>query len=82
MFRHTLAAIASALVSYSYASAQDSILEQEAHRPYYRKPGTDSNTPTGYTPQQIRHAYGIDQIAIKGPDRLSESWTSPRLTVA
>jgi len=66
MFKNTLAAVAIAVASYSYASAQLSILEQEAHRPYHRKPGTDSTTPHGYTPQQMRHAYGIDQIANQG----------------
>src|ERR1700722_2877347 len=66
MFKNTLAAVAIAVASYSYASAQLSILEQEAHRPYHRKPGTDSTTPPGYTPQQMRHAYGIDQIANQG----------------
>jgi subtilase family serine protease len=48
------------------AQAQSSWLDQEAHRPYQRQPGTDSKTPTGYTPQQMLHAYGIDQIANQG----------------
>jgi len=55
-----------ALTSYSYAHAQLAILDQEAHRPYHRLPGTDGKTPKGYTPQQMRHAYGVDQIANQG----------------
>jgi len=48
------------------ADAQVTWLDQEAHRPFQRLPGTDGKTPTGYTPQQMRHAYGIDQIANRG----------------
>ena len=70
MFKNTLAAVAIAFASYSYAHAQLSILEQEAHRPYHRQPGTDSTTPHGYTPQQMRHAYGVDQIANQGAGQI------------
>jgi subtilase family serine protease len=70
MFKNTLAAAALAVASYSYAHAQLSILEQEAHRPYLREPGTDSTTPHGYTPQQMRHAYGVDQIANQGAGQI------------
>jgi subtilase family serine protease len=61
MLKNTLAA---------FALAQLSGLEQEAHRPYLRKSGTDSKTPSGYTPQQMRHAYGIDQIANQGAGQI------------
>jgi len=45
-------------------------LNQEAHRPYVRLPQPDSSTPKGYTPQQMRHAYGIDQIANQGAGQI------------
>jgi subtilase family serine protease len=70
MFKNTIAAVALAIAAHSYAHAQLSILEQDAHRPYLRKPGTDSKTPTGYTPQQMRHAYGLDQIANQGAGQI------------
>jgi subtilase family serine protease len=50
--------------------AQDSWLDQEAHRPYQRQPGGDGKTPTGYTPQQMLHAYGVDQIANQGAGQI------------
>jgi len=70
MLKTAVAAAATALALHSYAHAQLSILEQEAHRPYHRNPGTDRATPTGYTPQQMRHAYGIDQIANQGAGQI------------
>src|SRR5580693_2680396 len=63
MFKNTLTALALAATSYGAAQAQVSWLDHEAHRPYQRQPGGDSKTPTGYTPQQMQHAYGVDQIA-------------------
>ena len=70
MFKNTFAVVALAVAAHAYAHAQLSILEQEAHRPYLRKPGTDGKTPTGYTPQQMRHAYGVDQITNQGAGQI------------
>lgn len=70
MFKNALAALALAAISYGSAHAQVSWLDQEAHRPYQRQPGTDSTTPTGYTPQLMRHAYGFDQIANQGAGQI------------
>jgi len=61
-----LVAVTLAALCLGAAQAQSSWLDQEAHRPYQRQPGTDSKTPTGYTPQQMLRAYGIDQIANQG----------------
>src|SRR5579871_5855595 len=66
MWQNALAAMALAGVFYGSAWAQLIWLEQEAHRPYQVKPGTDMNRPTGYTPQQLLHAYGIDLITNQG----------------
>ena len=66
MWKNALASIALAGVSYGSACAQLTWLEQEAHRPYQVNPGTNRNQPTGYTPQQILHAYGVDQIGNQG----------------
>jgi subtilase family serine protease len=70
MFKNTLTALALAATSYGAAQAQVSWLDQEAHRPYQRQPGGDSKTPTGYTPQQMQHAYGVDQIANQGAGQI------------
>jgi subtilase family serine protease len=70
MFKTTHIALALAAVSYTAAHAQVSWLDQDAHRPYQRQPGTDAKTPTGYTPQQMRHAYGVDQIANQGAGQI------------
>jgi len=66
MSKNILAAAALVVAAHSYAHAQPSILDQEAHRPYLRKPGPDGKTPVGYTPQQMQHAYGVDLIANQG----------------
>jgi subtilase family serine protease len=63
-------AIALAAASYGAAHAQVSWLQQDAYPPYQRQPGTDSKRPTGYTPQQMRHAYGVDQIANEGAGQI------------
>ncbi len=47
------------------AQAQEEI-HQEAHRPLIKRWHADSNVPSGYTPTQIRHAYGVDQITNQG----------------
>jgi len=70
MLKNALSALTLVVASYAPAHAQISWLEQEAHRPYQRQPGTDSKTPTGYTPQQLRHAYGVDQIANQGAGQI------------
>src|SRR5580692_2489464 len=66
MSKNIRTALALCALSFGAAQAQVSWLDQEAHRPYQRQPGTDSKTPTGYTPQQMQHAYGVDQIANRG----------------
>jgi subtilase family serine protease len=70
MFKNALITVALAAASYGAAYAQVSWLDQEAHRPYQRQPGTDGKKPTGYTPQQMRHAYGVDQIANQGAGQI------------
>ncbi len=72
MLRPHLTALSALILSCSAALAQPepAWLQQEAHRPYQRMPGTDSKTPTGYTPQQMRHAYGVDQIANQGAGQI------------
>jgi subtilase family serine protease len=70
MFKNALITVAMVAASYTSAHAQVSWLDQEAHRPYQRQPGTDGKTPTGYTPQQMRHAYGVDQIANQGAGQI------------
>ncbi len=64
MFKTALATLAFAACA--IAQSTNDVLDQEAHRPYVRQPGTNAQTPTGYTPQQMRHAYGVDQIANQG----------------
>jgi len=46
--------------------AQPSPLDQEAHRPIHLNVTPDSSKPFGYTPTQILHAYGFDQVANQG----------------
>jgi len=70
MLMKSLLAAVLGVASFSIAYAQDTGLEQEAHRPYIRKPGPDGATPSGYTPQQMRHAYGVDQIANQGAGQI------------
>jgi|SRR5580658_137523 subtilase family serine protease len=70
MLKNARIALTLAVASYGAAQAQDSWLDQEAHRPYVRQPGTDGKTPTGYTPQQMQHAYGVDQIANQGAGQI------------
>jgi subtilase family serine protease len=48
------------------ADGQIDELHQEAHRPLIKRFHPDSKTPVGYTPAQIRHAYGIDLISNQG----------------
>jgi subtilase family serine protease len=70
MFKNAVTALSLAAAVFGAAHAQVSWLDQEAHRPYQRQPGTDSKTPTGYTPQQMLHAYGVDQIANQGAGQI------------
>jgi len=70
MFRNALAVLGLAVAPYFAAQAQPSWLDQEAHRPYQRQPGSSPTTPSGYTPQQMRHAYGVDQIANQGAGQI------------
>ena len=68
--KNALIALTLAAACYPAARAQDSWLNQEAHRPYQRLPGSNSSTPSGYTPQQMQHAYGVDQIANQGAGQI------------
>lgn len=68
MFRSIAAAFLAA--SCSSAFAQFAWLDQEAHRPYQRLPIGNGSTPSGYTPQQMWHAYGLDQIANQGAGQI------------
>ncbi len=51
--------------AYAQARGEDE-LHQEAHRPLIKTYHPESKTPVGYSPAQIRHAYGLDQIANGG----------------
>lgn len=62
------AALAAAFIG--GAQAQTSWLDQEVHLPYERAPIPNSGQPTGYTPAQMRHAYGVDQIANQGEGQI------------
>jgi subtilase family serine protease len=64
MHRQILAV--SVMATFPLVHAQISPLDQEAHRPLQKMITPDSTTPSGYTPAQIRHAYGFDQIANLG----------------
>jgi len=46
--------------------AQVNPLDQEAHHPLHLIATPDSSQPFGYTPDQVHHAYGFDQIANQG----------------
>jgi subtilase family serine protease len=70
MLKNAFIAVMLAAAFYSAAQAQYSWLDQEAHRPYQRQPGTNGSTPTGYTPQQMQHAYGVDQITNQGAGQI------------
>src|SRR5580700_2221840 len=70
MFKNALTALVLTAACYGAAHAQISWLDQEAHRPYVRQPGGDGKTPTGYTPQQMLHAYGVDQIPNQGAGQI------------
>jgi subtilase family serine protease len=48
------------------AQAQTNPLDQQAHRPFQQQVTPDSSQPFGYTPLQLRHAYGFDQILNQG----------------
>jgi subtilase family serine protease len=70
MPKHTFAVLVVGFTAFSAASAQDSFLNQEAHTPYQRQVTGNGSTPSGYTPQQMQHAYGIDQIANQGAGQI------------
>jgi subtilase family serine protease len=70
MQRRRIETAALAAVFIGCAQAQVSWLDQEAHRPYQRASVPDNQTPHGYTPQQMRHAYGVDQIANQGEGQI------------
>lgn len=50
----------------SAGGAQTDPLLEEAHRPIIKHYLPDSSTPQGFTPVQIRHAYGVDQLTNQG----------------
>ena len=56
-----------ALVPMAFAQIPE--LTQDAHYPLTLIPST-TNEPAGYTPQQIRHAYGVDQIPNQGEGQI------------
>jgi subtilase family serine protease len=51
---------------FALAHAQVNPLDQPAHRPFQRQVTPDSRVPFGYTPEQVRSAYGFDQIPSQG----------------
>lgn len=55
-----------ASAAFTVLQAQINPLEQEAHRPLQLHATPDSSKPFGYTPSQIRHAYGFDQVSNQG----------------
>src|ERR1051325_7803578 len=62
----TLAAFVQAGVLLTLAQAQTNPLDQQAHRPFQQQVTPDSSQPFGYTPGELRHAYGFDQIPNQG----------------
>ncbi len=63
---------AASLLMCTGAYAADALDEvhQEAHRPLIKRWHPDSKTPVGYSPAQIRHAYGIDLISNQGEGQI------------
>src|SRR4051812_33495877 len=61
-FAVTIAALSAALLASTPASAQDIRHAAPPLRIAPKKESALSDTPVGYTPKQIRHAYGFDQI--------------------
>ena len=51
-------------------SAQIDPFQQEAHRPIVKRYLPDDKHPVGYTPAQIRHAYGVDQLTNQGAGQI------------
>jgi hypothetical protein len=54
MLGQVITVIGLAAVPYVAANAQSSWLDQEAHRPYQRQPGSGRTSPSGYTPWSLR----------------------------
>jgi subtilase family serine protease len=55
----------------------------EAHPPLHIKPGTTSSTPIGYTPSQIKVAYGLNQLSATGNGQtiaIVDAYGSPNIT--
>jgi hypothetical protein len=55
-----------AVMSSPIYAARDANLIRKAHTQYHLKPNTAVNAPSGYSPAQITHAYGIDIIPQQG----------------
>lgn len=70
MIRPILAVAVMIGATLTSVDAQISPLDQEAHRPLHKVISPDNTTPSGYTPAQIRHAYGFDQIANQGDGQI------------
>ena len=70
MPQNALTALTLAAAALGCAHAQDSWLDQEAHLPYIRQPVPDGQRPTGYTPKQMRHAYGVDLLSNQGDGQI------------
>ena len=62
----TLTVLVHAAGMLTLAQAQNNPLDEQAHRPLQQLATPDSSKPFGYTPVQLRHAYGSDQIANLG----------------
>jgi subtilase family serine protease len=73
-FLSTLSAVAVLLATLSSAQAQplaaDSPDGGTAHPTFHVRNRPASSAPSGYTPTQMRHAYGFDQIASDGTGQI------------
>jgi subtilase family serine protease len=70
MINKLIAVLTLGSATLAISHAQISPLSEEAHRPLRRINTPDSSKPSGYTPDQIRHAYGFDQIANQGDGQI------------
>jgi len=66
----SICTLGAALLFTAAANAQIDPLLELAHHPIQYLPVSDASTPHGYTPAQIRHAYGVDQLTNQGEGQI------------
>lgn len=70
MRAHILYLTLTTLLLVPVGRAQVDPLLEEAHRPIIKHYLPDASAPQGYTPAQIRHAYGVDQLPNQGEGQI------------